>query len=1197
MPPKRTRRNSPGSTGLSAGERLKRTKLTGNAAYSAWGWVGTEVTDASMITQEHRLATCGFARNSNYPICRNKYVEKQQTPPGQQANGAADAPELGEPDDVIVISDDEGPTCSLRVCKINPYCLNYLGQDKWENAEKACEAYLKAHDLGGNPNLSSRDGMTPIGLKNLGATCYANAYLQVWYQDLKFRKGVYQCQPAQDTTHTFEDSPIFQLQVTFAAMQHSTLNVFNPVKLVESLKLRATEQQDAQEFSKLFMAHLDTEFKKQKDSELQSLVANQFEGKQSYNTVCQRCQRRSERDSDFLEIELNLENNATLEERLNAMLEPEVLSGDNQYLCQQCDSLQDAKRYTELRELPPVLHFSLLRFVYDVATMERKKSKQSVLIPTFIDMDRFLGPPEIRKPRGKRSCKDSKNLYELRGVLLHKGASAYHGHYEAQVFDVTNQSWYQFNDEEVTKIESLVPKLDVPKKGAKGAKDTKKKNGNTTSKPRVPPKKRRRIDDSDSDVEVLEAPSQSESSQVLLQLTLHPRYISSKDAYMLVYARVCRGTASPVSASGEGGTEPSASGLPSPTDITPPPRAMEVVNAINAAHEKACAEYAERENETRAKFDKTRQTVMDIYRTWNVSSRDEESIVASRQSLESWISRHLTKPKTPKTTPPPQTDAIPKQEDIAASISDDSPQVSIPVSDVVCSHGKLDPDKAADMKVVRASAVARIADEDGCLLAPKLTTADVCPICVERLFKEKLYQVEHPQLVSRFDDVSAVGDDDDGYYISKVWLKDWRLAKPKMHVEGAPDPPPDSAEYLRDVVCEHGNLATNVATRRRISTEAYTILHEVFPNWKPLSTSAELCPVCEALLHVSREDKREYRKQAEEEKKARLKHMHDNALNGNTALLEDTPCAIVPSQFVRSWRQWVTRPSEVLRPEAVDNSQFICEHSLLAFDPNIAGDLDSSMTIIKRSDWDALEELYSAGPLIAVENSGGKYAHELAVCTGCRLRRRTSFDMTEITVRVLGPNDPIPTAETYTEELPPPTKSVQTTLLTYSKRQAEGHRKSKRIRQTREYGKRRKVTITKAMTVKDLKVMLNDELCIPVISQRLFHRGKELDDSSATMLSLGILSNDLLDLKEINEDIDLLSDTDIEIDGPSGSSKNRTEGQAFGGTLLAGSSFGYSSVPPSSSPSLALGPVACPACTYENVPGDTSCAMCDTPLV
>lgn len=38
------------------------------------------------------------------------------------------------------------------------------------------------------------------------------------------------------------------------------------------------------------------------------------------------------------------------------------------------------------------------------------------------------------------------SLYELRGVLLHKGASAHHGHYEAQV----HNSMYAF------KIESLM---------------------------------------------------------------------------------------------------------------------------------------------------------------------------------------------------------------------------------------------------------------------------------------------------------------------------------------------------------------------------------------------------------------------------------------------------------------------------------------------------------------------------------------------------------------------------------------------------------------------------------------------------------------------------------------------------------------------------------------------------------------------
>ena len=48
---------------------------------------------------------------------------------------------------------------------------------------------------------------------------------------------------------------------------------------------------------------------------------------------------------------------------------------------------------------------------------------------------------------------------------------------------------------------------------------------------------------------------------------------------------------------------------------------------------------------------------------------------------------------------------------------------------------------------------------------------------------------------------------------------DWRLTKPKMHTEGELDPPPDAEQFLGDVVCEHGKLATNVTTRRRISAE------------------------------------------------------------------------------------------------------------------------------------------------------------------------------------------------------------------------------------------------------------------------------------------------------------------------------------------------------------------------------------------
>lgn len=59
--------------------------------------------------------------------------------------------------------------------------------------------------------------------------------------------------------------------------------------------------------------------------------------------------------------------------------------------------------------------------------MERKKSKHNLLFPVVLDMSKFV--------KTDKNVKGATNIYELRGVLLHKGPSAYHGHYEAQVLD------------------------------------------------------------------------------------------------------------------------------------------------------------------------------------------------------------------------------------------------------------------------------------------------------------------------------------------------------------------------------------------------------------------------------------------------------------------------------------------------------------------------------------------------------------------------------------------------------------------------------------------------------------------------------------------------------------------------------------------------------------------------------------------
>lgn len=107
-----------------------------------------------------------------------------------------------------------------------------------------------------------------------------------------------------------------------------------------------------------------------------------------------------------------------------------------------------------------------------------------------------------------------------------------------------------------------------------------------------------------------------------------------------------------------------------------------------------------------------------------------------------------------------------------------------------------------------------------------------------------------------------------------------------MHVPLHGDVAPDATEFRRHVRCEHDRLSLVLTARRSISREvsacagmcvrdrafnsnsdqARDILMDLFPQWQPLSTNEEPCSTCEAAINSSREDKREMRRKAEEEK-------------------------------------------------------------------------------------------------------------------------------------------------------------------------------------------------------------------------------------------------------------------------------------------------------------------------------------------
>lgn len=139
-------------------------------------------------------------------------------------------------------------------------------------------------------------------------------------------------------------------------------------------------------------------------------------------------------------------------------------------------------------------------------------------------------------------------------------------------------------------------------------------------------------------------------------------------------------------------------------------------------------------------------------------------------------------------------------------------------------------------------------------------------------------------------------------------------------------------------------------------------------------------------------------------------------------------------------------------------------------------------------------------------------------------------------------------------------------------------------------------------------IQVYEELDIPPMYQTLFLNGHELADGSATVVEIGILLDDTLDLRQDQE-------TDQTSDMEDAHKPRANEVEGFGGTLLGGFTTGTegsdaddpvpslegmdgegSEHPPSSSPVHYAGAKACPKCTFDNMSQDKNCRMCRNPL-
>jgi ubiquitin C-terminal hydrolase len=337
---------------------------------------------------------------------------------------------------------------------------------------------ISEHSL---PSSSSSSACNFHGIYNLGCTCYFNSITQQLFMLPGFAASLIAAQVKVDTPEDLELGVVHETKTVPAGsnevargildkfqelmiyLRHGSDPVVYPQFFCDSFRfpdgscILPDVQQDALEYFHILCDHLDNALKGGCD---EKLLSRFFGGRSATQLICKGCPHRYERFEHFFTLQLAVfsSRSNSVQSALQEFVSGELLEGDNQYFCSQCNKKVDTVKRTVLADLPDTIILGLKRFDFNYDTMQRIKLNVEVPFNHDLDMAPYcrenLGEtPQDSEPVTKRER--AYYEYSLVGIVVHSGM-ADSGHYFSIIRDPEQTGlWHKFNDESVTVIQNL----------------------------------------------------------------------------------------------------------------------------------------------------------------------------------------------------------------------------------------------------------------------------------------------------------------------------------------------------------------------------------------------------------------------------------------------------------------------------------------------------------------------------------------------------------------------------------------------------------------------------------------------------------------------------------------------------------------------------------------------------------------------